>query len=46
MASNLSKLEIVNKVLDQWIKNLEGKKREFMLDALINAPDIKVMKYW
>jgi G:T-mismatch repair DNA endonuclease (very short patch repair protein) len=44
MASNLSKLEIVNKVLDQRIKNLKGKKREFMFDALINAPDIKCMR--
>jgi len=39
MASNLSKLEIVNKVLDQRIKNLEGKKQEFMFE-------IKIMKYW
>jgi len=44
MASNLSKLEIVNKILDQRIKNLDGKKREFMFNALINAPDIKCMR--
>jgi hypothetical protein len=40
MASNLSKLEIVNNVLDKKIKNLEPSNRANMASILLNSPAI------
>lgn len=43
MASNLSKTEIVNNVLDKTVKNLKPEFRKILFNILIDTPDINSM---